>query len=159
MQVSRKRLKDKAWVTKGLKISIKTNHRLYRSTLRETDPRHIIKYKTYKNELRKCLKAAEEKYYHQLFDDTKNSAYNLRKNLGPVINHKKIKRNQRISKLYCDGSYDTDSVSISNFINDYFSSIGKKSSTTHTYYKKQIIPHICQILQKIHSCPRLVSRK
>ena len=46
--VSRKRLKDKAWVTKGLKISIKTNHRLYRSTLRETDPRHIIKYKTYK---------------------------------------------------------------------------------------------------------------
>ena len=45
--VSRKSLKDKAWVTKGLKISIETNHRLYRSTLRETDPRHIIKYKTY----------------------------------------------------------------------------------------------------------------
>ena len=52
VQVSRKRLKDKAWVTKGLKISIKTNHRLYRSTLRETDPLHIIKYKTYKNELK-----------------------------------------------------------------------------------------------------------
>ena len=61
MQVSRKRLKDKAWVTKYLKISIKTNHRLYRSTLRETDRWHIIKYKTYKNELRKCLKAAEKK--------------------------------------------------------------------------------------------------
>ena len=125
VQVSRKRLKDKAWVTKGLKISIKTNHRLYRSTLRETDPRHVIKYKTYKNELRKRLKAAEERYYHQLFDDTKNSAYNLWKNLGPVINPKKIKRNQRISKLCCDGNYETDSVSIANFMNDYFCRIGK----------------------------------
>ena len=34
-------------------------------------------YKKYKNEFRKCLKIAEEKYYQQLFEDTKHSAYNL----------------------------------------------------------------------------------
>ena len=63
-QVFRNHLKDKAWVRKGLKISINIKHRLYRRTLRETDQRYIIKYKAYKNELRKCLKAAEEIYYH-----------------------------------------------------------------------------------------------
>ena len=102
VQVSRKRLKDEACMTKGLKISIRTKHRLYRSTLRETDQRYIIKSKTYKNEFRKCLKAAEERYYHQLFDDIKSSVYNSWKNLGPVKNPKKIKRNQSISKLCCD---------------------------------------------------------
>ena len=93
IQISRKRLKDKPGITKGLKISIKNNHRLYRRYLRENESLTNIRYKKYKNELRKCLKIAEEKYYNQLFDDTKHSAYNLWKNLGPVLNTKNIQTN------------------------------------------------------------------
>ena len=78
------------------------------------------------------------RYNHQLFDDTKHSAYNLWKNLGPVINPKKTKINESIRKLCCDGNYETDSVSISNFMNNYSCRIGKKYSTTHSSYKKQI---------------------
>ena len=69
IRVSRKRIKDRPWITAGLKSSIKKSHRLYRTTLQNS-----------------CLKVAEQNYYCQLFDDTKQSAYNLWKNLGPVIN-------------------------------------------------------------------------
>ena len=134
IQISRKRLKDKPWITKGLKISIKNNHRLYRRSLRENDSLTNTRYKKYKNELRKCLKIAEEKYYNQLFDDTKHSAYNLWKNLGPVLNTKNIKKSHGINKLYCDGRFVTDSNSISNFMNEYFCQIGKKL--------QQFIPNI-----------------
>ena len=72
IQISRKILKDKPCITKGLKISIKNNHRLYRRSLRENDLLTNTRYKKYKSELRKCLKIAEEKYYNQLFDDTKH---------------------------------------------------------------------------------------
>ena len=54
-------------------------------------PCMISKYKKYKALLRNCLKVAEQDYFCQLFDDTKQSAYNSWKNLGPVINPDKRK--------------------------------------------------------------------
>ena len=91
VRVSRKRLKDRPWITAGFKSSIKKSHRLYRDTLYGNCPQMINKYKKYKVILRNCLKVAEQNYYCHLFDDTKQSAYNLWKNLGPVINPNKKK--------------------------------------------------------------------
>ena len=60
------------------------------------------------------------------------------KNLGPAINPEKIKINQSISKLCCDGNYETDSVSLSNLMNNYFCRI----ANIFNLLQETIIPHI-----------------
>ena len=72
--------------------------------------------------------------YQQLFDDTKHPAYNLGKNLGPVFTTMYIK-SYGINKLYCDGRFDTDSYSISNFMNEYFCHVGKKHKSINNKHK------------------------
>ena len=83
---SRKRVKDKPWLTHNLKSCIKKKHKLYKTSVRNGSEDNICKYKQYRNILVRSLKIAEELYYKQLFDDTQQSAYNLWKHLGPIIN-------------------------------------------------------------------------
>ena len=87
VQLSRQRIKDKPWITKGLKISIKHKNRLYKSQLLRLG-RQRLEYNTCKNLLRRCLKEAETKYYQDVFDSNKNSVYNIWKTLNPIINPK-----------------------------------------------------------------------
>ena len=61
VQLSRQRIKDEPWITKGLNISITHKNRLYKSQLLRLG-RHRLEYNTYKNLLRRCLKDAETKY-------------------------------------------------------------------------------------------------
>ena len=70
VRVSMKRIKDRPWITTGLKLSIKKSHRLYRNTLQDSCPQMISKYKKYKALLRNCLKTAQLNYFCELFDDT-----------------------------------------------------------------------------------------
>ena len=63
VRVSRKRIKDRPWITTGLKLSIKEYHRLYRNALQGSCPHMISEYKKYKSLLRNCLKAAEQNFF------------------------------------------------------------------------------------------------
>ena len=92
VHVSRKRAHDKPWITSGLKRSIKTNNRLYKLSVHRGDPNTNYKYKNYKNLLRKCIKAAEDLYYHNLFSDAKISIFNLWKHLWSFINPRKKRK-------------------------------------------------------------------
>ena len=56
---------------------------------------NTMNYKRYEAALRKCLGFARESYFHQLFDDTKQSIYNLWKCLGPVFNPTKTKKTKK----------------------------------------------------------------
>ena len=69
--------KDRPWITACLKSSVKKFHCLYLGTLYDNCPRMINKYKKYKIIFRNSLKVAEQNHYCQLFEDTKQSAYNL----------------------------------------------------------------------------------
>ena len=84
------------------------------------------KYKKYKVILRNCLKVAKQNYYCRLFDDTKQSAYNLWKNLGPVINRIEKKRQTTINKMCFEGKYITIDQDIANHMNTYFCEIDEK---------------------------------
>ena len=126
VRVSRKRIKDWTWISTGLKLSIKQSHRLYRKTLQDSCPYTISKYEKYKALLRNCLKADEQNYFCQLFDDTEQSAYNLWKNWGPVMNPNKKKKQRVINKMCFCGEYVTVDQDISNFMNMYFCEIGEK---------------------------------
>ena len=126
VRVLRKRLKERPWITTGLKLSIKQSHRLYRNTMQDSCPRMISKYKQYKALLRNCLKVAEQNYFCQLFDDAKQSAYNWWKNLGPVINPNKKQKQRGINKMCFGGKYVTVDQDIANHTNMYFYEIVEK---------------------------------
>ena len=74
VNVSIRWLNDKFGVTKGIENIIKKIHRLYKSSIRSSSQENTVKYKICKVALRKYLKSGEESCYHQMFDDTKQSA-------------------------------------------------------------------------------------
>ena len=126
VKVSRKRQKDKPWITKGLKTSVKNKNRLYKISIKHPSAHHRLKYKTYKKVLHKCLHDAEINYYKELFEDNKRSTYNLWKHLGPIINSNKKKTMSSITKLLYEGRCIKDNDGIANSMNEYFCSVGKK---------------------------------
>ena len=64
VKVSRLRIKDKIWITKGLRKNVKTKQKLYQAPLYSDDPKIKAHYKWYNNVLRLFLKEAESSYYH-----------------------------------------------------------------------------------------------
>ena len=125
VHISRARIKDKPWITTGLKQSIRTKNRLYRDSIRKSTAQKILAYNTYKNRLRECLMEAEAKYYDELFTNNKDSSYNIWKYLGRIIIPAKH-RKSHLNKLYHNEKFYTDGHTLSNLINDYFSSVGIK---------------------------------
>ena len=124
--LSHKRAKDRPWITEGLKISIKENPHLYRSSLRNNDPNVKLKYTCYKNLLRTCITKSESLYYQELLENTKSSAYDLWKQLGPMINSKKKKHGNLINKIIKDGVTCSGANGIANALNTYFCGIGQE---------------------------------
>ena len=124
VKLSRQRIKDKPWITKGLKISIKHNNRLYRSQLIRLG-RQRLEYNTYKNLLRRCLKEAETKFYQDVFDSNNNSVYNIWKTLNPIINPKAGSKSTSINKSLIDGKFIKDINNISDAMNNHFCTIGE----------------------------------
>ena len=121
VRVSRKR-----WLTKGLKTSIKTKHRLYALSLNKPKPENTTKYKTYRNLVQKCLKTAEVRYYNEMFDNHRNSTINLWEQTGCIINPKITKTIVSINKSIIDGKIMTDHKMLSDGMNDYFCNVGSK---------------------------------
>ena len=123
VQLSRKRAKDKPWMTKGLKICCKINNRLFKRTLRSDSIHTFTKYKKCKNSLRRRLEEAEIKYYEQIFSDNKKSTFNLWKRLGPILNPGR-KRDLGINKILHNGEMIDERHVIPDVMNDYFCNIG-----------------------------------
>jgi hypothetical protein len=148
VRVSRSRIKDKPWLTTGLKKSIRTNHRMYRSSLHDTSITNIQKYKKYRNTLRKCLKDAENAYFHSLFENTKQSSFKIWRHLSSVINPDKQKSTSNISKLDIDGHVSSDNKLITNYMNKYFCNIGQtlqnKLTTNGDQYKNYLLHRVNQ---------------
>ena len=101
----------------------KNNHKLYKLYIRSGDEQTKSKYNRYKNMLRVCIREAENKYYQNLFEDTRSS-HNLWKNIGPIINPSKKKKLNNINKLVINGHSTSDSKDISEYMNNFFCNIG-----------------------------------
>ena len=87
-RLSRKRAKDKVWVTKGLKTSIIKKNQLYKKSIRTNTPDVHSRYRTYANRLTKLLKVAETEYYQGILYQHGNSSTNLWKHFGKCLNPK-----------------------------------------------------------------------
>ena len=135
VRLSRKRQHDKPWLTRGLKLSIINNHRLYKIKIRRPNESNTNKYKLYNRILRSTLKKAERIYYEQLFNDNKNASFNLWKNLGNILNPAKKRKSCVINKLQNEhGELVFEPDSIANVINDFFCNVGLSL--------KEKLPHV-----------------
>jgi len=126
-RLSRSRAKDKAWITTALLKSSKIKSKLYKKWLETKDQQDEIKYKQYKKTFRKVALEAEEIYYREMFDTRTNSVKKLWRNFNTVCFLQKSNyKTNNISKLIVKGSNLTDDNNISNWINNYLSTIGEK---------------------------------
>ena len=145
VQKSRKRNKDKKWMTQSLKISIRKKNRLYKKKIQTPTLDNINRFKEYNQILQASLKLAEERYYHNLFSDTKSSSIKMWKALGSIINPDKTRKQQQITKLIIGEEVVEDNKGISDRMNDYFCTVGRKlanelpnGKSFNTYLKNKI---------------------
>ena len=123
--VSRKREKDKKWITKGLRKSCSTKSRLYKRYVCNHTPLNKQKFTKYRNLLTKLCKVSQENYYKNLLSETKSNIKKLWDVFGSIINPNKKKRANKVKELFVDGKSVNDDQEIANHFNKYFCSIGK----------------------------------
>ena len=146
-QLSRKRAKDKKWMTSGLRKSINHKNYLYKLSITKPSTKNTEKYKIYKNRLTKCLKQAEEIYYMNIIESEKKNLKNMWDTIGHIINPHKMRRQTTIKKLIINNDEYSENKAIANKINEYFSTVGEnlagKFKTTNSYktYIKDRIPN------------------
>ena len=123
-KVSKARWSDKPWLIKGLKISIKTKNKFYRGSTMNPGPEIVNRCRRYKNLLRICLKNAEIQYCNNSFENKKKLTFNVWKNVGTVINHKKCRKSTFINKLFVNDKFVADKKLISGRINNFSMILG-----------------------------------
>ena len=140
--LSRKRAKDKIWITTGLKQSVKKKAELYRIYLNHPTTENKQAYTTFKNCLTRLLRKAEADYYLERVDAKKKNIRSLWQIYGPIINPSKVKKSNKIEKIQVNNTSLTDKKDMANALNDYFVNIGPQllnnigSSTDYRHYLK-----------------------
>jgi ferritin-like metal-binding protein YciE len=125
-RLSRKRAKDKIWITAGLRKCIRHKADLYRQFLNHPTAAKKEKYKKYKNMLTKMIRNAEIKYYNDKIDSSKKNIRALWQIYGPLINPTKCKKKVEINSILENGIVLKDKHEIANALNDHFVNIGPK---------------------------------
>jgi len=125
VKLSRKCVRDKKWVTAGIKTSCKQKDKLYKKWISTKNKCDELSYKNYRRMFKVICKEAETKYYRTLFDTKCNSLKQLWSNLNRSFSLSKTKCSSDVTKLIVNNSDITKPVDICNIMNDYFCSVGK----------------------------------
>ena len=80
----------------------------------------------YRNTLNCALNTAENNYYLKKVSDKKDGIKNFWKSFGSTMNPKKNKKSSYLSKILVDGNEIVGDENISNGMNNFFCSVGKK---------------------------------
>ncbi len=124
IKLSKKRCKDKKWITVGLKVSIKHKNRLYKKSLTNPSEINVLIYKRYKAKLRVLLKQSEKDYLSSILIESKQNTKNIWKVYREVLNKCKNNNNQKVSHLIFNNNKIENDQDIANSFNKYFSLIG-----------------------------------
>ena len=125
-RLSRKRSRDKPWITSALKKSSRKKNSLYKRWIKTRSVKDESKYKNYKKIFVKIAKEAEIRHYKDLFDVKANTLKNLWLNLNKVCSFKKSKNNStNIQKLVINNKEVTEKHEICNELNKYFATVGE----------------------------------
>ena len=122
-QLSRKKSKDKPWMTKELHQMRKTRDE-NRKKVNE-GKLDMKTYKEHKNLTRKKIREAERQYYMNIFDAKKNGILNMWKIIGKTLNPNRDKSQNMINRLLVNGKNITDDHQIAEAMNNFFCTVGK----------------------------------
>ena len=111
-----------SWLSVALKNGIKKKNKLYIKYRKHPTAESQNKYKQYKCVLNKALKAAERKYFEEMFTENKNNLSKSWKILKGILNHGK---DSNIPEIFNhDGRILTSKKDIANQFNNVFVKIG-----------------------------------
>ena len=74
---SRKKAKDKDWITDGIKRSIKQKHRLFKIQLANSTTENREKWRKHRNMLNKIIRDTQREYYKNLIKQYSNNCIGL----------------------------------------------------------------------------------
>ena len=109
----------KPWITPGLLTSIRVKRRLYLKFLR-FPLRYGDKYRRHKNLLTSLTRAAREKYYYDLLQQSSGNSKKIWTNINTILG-KKHKSNNLSIKI--NGQISNESNIIASTFNSYFNNI------------------------------------
>ena len=134
----------KAWLSEGMKRSIKRKNKLFKRYKRSGRLEHEEKYKKYRNWLNKILSNAQRAYYEKILDENKG---NLRKSwqiLKDIINRKR--QSKTATRFLVNNCITTDKDKIAQGFNNFYINVGPnlaskipKDNRSPTVYIKQKI--------------------
>ena len=134
VRCSRKRSKDKLWISKGLLKSSATKQNLYKKWLLSKDNSDKEIYLRYNRLYLKLIKKAQSDYFSTIFNKQTNSIkaiWNQINNLM-AIGKKRQRKSNSIKNVMIDNNCISEPQEIANEMNKYFCSIGE--------YLKQSVP-------------------
>merc|ERR1712208_14857 len=81
-RLSRKRSRDKPWISNGIKKSINRRNNLYRKKIQNPTLENTRKFTNYRNILNSCIEQAEVTYYQEIFSDRQTGIKTFWKTFG-----------------------------------------------------------------------------
>jgi hypothetical protein len=118
------------WTTKGIKISIKTCEKLYKSYIKKRNNNLIAtiekhKHKEYKRILKKVTNKAKNRYYEEIIKEAGTDSRKVWGCLNEIVDRKQL-RHKIPSTFKANGKLINDTKEIANLFNSYFANIGKQ---------------------------------
>ena len=119
----RQRDLNKPWLTDNLKHCIRVKNKLYMYYKKHPVLHNEIKYKAYRNTLRKCLRQAERQHYDTMFSDCKGNTKKTWSIIKNVIGTCKTANNTN-TEFDINDVLVTNGECIANHFNSHFVNIG-----------------------------------
>ena len=142
--VSKRKLKDKPWITAALKKCIVKKNALFSTFTRNRTSENKMKYSKYRNILLSCLRSSKNAYFRELFDKKSTRITKMWSTLGSFLNPNKHKIQNALKNIVYEGKLYDSSQGIAEILNTHFCNIGEKvsqkiqsSKNTFSDYLKQ----------------------
>lgn len=131
MQIlSKKKNKNKNWLTKGLLKCIKNKEKLYLKWKNNSSNLNERVYKSYKNRLSSLIRNAKSHYYANLFETDPHNK-KMWNEINKILGKNSMK--EEIEVLNFENKNISSAGDIANSLNNFFSSIGEKMSSNINY--------------------------
>ena len=124
--VSRKKSKDKPWITPALRKCLTKKNRLLADKIKDPSPEKLAKFERYRIIVDELVCKVKLNYYKDVFENKKNSVKLLWDEFGPILGKKGAKSKNSIIKLVINKRTLTDASDIANAMNKHFCEIGPK---------------------------------
>ena len=122
---SRKRSKDKPWITPEIRHEINIKSTLIKKAINSPSDHNKEALKKARNKVTFLCQKAQNDYYYKKIKEGKDTLKALWDIAGTIVNPKKSRKNTVIDSLKINNKIVHDKQQICDAINDFFSNIGK----------------------------------